>query len=136
MTDLGTRGGSFSEANAINERGPVMAIAVPPRRRTTPSSWQDGVMTDLGALGGIFSHFSAALDMNERGEVVGYGGTAQEERFEQHAVLWVTELSSCFPFSTADRTHRRRIADYSMRAGKLRSASQAAIRKATRGCLH
>jgi probable HAF family extracellular repeat protein len=83
MVDLGTLGGYDSIANAINDRGQVVGGAL----NTTPDSfsncnqpfgpyptqvhafrWQDGVMRDLGTLGG---NDSCALFINARGEVAG-----------------------------------------------------------------
>jgi len=52
-------------------------------------------MIDLGTLGGDGSH---ALEINERGEVIGYSRTAQNR---QHACLWrnggVIDLNSLVP---------------------------------------
>jgi len=82
MIDLGTLGGTYSVANAINERGQVVGISGTAAGRFHAFMWQDGVMTDLGTLGGPDSHASA---INERGQVIGaaYNASAQE-----HAFLW------------------------------------------------
>src|SRR5439155_1512888 len=44
--------------------------------------WRDGIMTDLGTLGG---HSSAARAINSAGQVVGLAETADRVR---HGVLW------------------------------------------------
>jgi probable HAF family extracellular repeat protein len=70
MQDLGTLGGPWSEAVAINDARQVIGnsyLTTSP----TPSHgfiWQGGVMTDLGTLGGVHS---GAVDINNAGAVVG-----------------------------------------------------------------
>jgi probable HAF family extracellular repeat protein len=79
IVDLGTLGGNFSFANAMNNRGEVVGIAL----NTVPDPysmlglgtqthafiWRNGYMEDLGTLGGPDSWGSA---VNERGQVVGW----------------------------------------------------------------
>lgn len=89
VVDLGTLGGDYSAAAAINSEGQVVGSS-----STAPGQiangdgthaflWKDGRMTDLGTLpGGGNSH---ALAINNRGQVVGDSTTAHGER---HAVLW------------------------------------------------
>jgi probable HAF family extracellular repeat protein len=79
ITDLGTLpdGGYESIANAVNSRGQVVGLAT----NTIPDNfslfgptqsraflWQDGVMQDLGTLGGTDA---MALFINEEGQIVG-----------------------------------------------------------------
>ena len=85
ITDLGTfEGGNESIANAVNSKGKVVGLAtnaVPDDFSlfgTTEAHaflWQNGVMQDLGTLGGTDS---VALFVNEKGQVVGesYTGSA------------------------------------------------------------
>jgi probable HAF family extracellular repeat protein len=58
--------------------------------------WRDGVMTDLGTLGGFTS---AASGINDKGQVVGYSDTPTSNG-ELHGVLWdhgkVTDLGADF----------------------------------------
>jgi probable HAF family extracellular repeat protein len=72
ITDLGTLGGDYSSATAINPAGVVVgsSLLLPAPRNTGEDAflWKDGVITDLGTLGG---RESVAWDINPRGQVVG-----------------------------------------------------------------
>jgi len=82
--DLGTLGGNGSVAWVINDAGQVAgdslndipddlnasgAIGLPGATQTHSFLWQNGVMLDLGTLGGTQSGGSG---INQRGQVVGY----------------------------------------------------------------
>jgi probable HAF family extracellular repeat protein len=76
IIDLGALGGNESFANAVNNRGQVVGFAentVPDpfqglETQIRPFLWQDGVMYDLGDLGGPDA---VAIFVNERGQVAG-----------------------------------------------------------------
>ncbi len=83
MQDIGTLGGPVSQAFAINNVGQVVGWSyTDPRAFNTPTPnphssihaflYSNGVMQDLGTLGGSFS---AAYGINDSGEVVGTSGT-------------------------------------------------------------
>jgi probable HAF family extracellular repeat protein len=76
---LGTLGGSFSFAIAINNKGQVIGFSE--TDELDPNTgfpfvhgflWEDGVLTDLGTLGGPNSF---AIAINERGQIVGQAET-------------------------------------------------------------
>jgi probable HAF family extracellular repeat protein len=83
--DLGTLGGTLSEATAINDRAQVVGYAQT-AVATHPFLWQQGTMTDLGVLESGAGEYGAALAVNESGEVVGYGVVNAGQA--AHGFLW------------------------------------------------
>jgi probable HAF family extracellular repeat protein len=93
MTDLGSLGG-YSYAFGINNQGQVVGWSYL-SGSTGPLHavlWDNGVMTDLGTLGG---NFSQAYGINDQGQIVGSSTTAGGA---QHAVVWangtITDLGT------------------------------------------
>jgi probable HAF family extracellular repeat protein len=80
MIDLGTMGGTASEAHAINQRGQVVGRAFGPG--WSRAFLYDGTMRDLGNFGGTEA---LAADINESGQVTGYATGADGAR---HAFLY------------------------------------------------
>lgn len=86
VIDLGTLGGAYSNAAAVNESGQVVGNS-----HTTGGTqdnqhaflWQNGTMTDLGTLAGDVR--SVAADINDVGQIV---GTSVNSNISYHAVLW------------------------------------------------
>src|SRR6516225_9538922 len=82
IVDLGTLGGNASLASSLNKEGIVVGISqnnisdpvslFGMGTQTRAFLWQNGVMHDLGTLGGPDA---VALAVNERGQVVGYSFT-------------------------------------------------------------
>src|SRR5262245_6445438 len=68
ITDLGSLGGGYSDAVALNESGQVIGTSGLANGTYHAFLWQNGVMSDLGTLGGNGSY---ASDINNAGQVVG-----------------------------------------------------------------
>ena len=85
MQDLGTLGGTYSQANWLNDRGEVVGQASPADDQSWRAFlWVHGVMTDLGTLPG--DTFSQALSVNANGQIVGQSFVGGIDEFR--AVLW------------------------------------------------
>ncbi len=93
--DLGTLGGNYSEARAINETGLIVGASMTMMDQnaleeagTVAFSWQDGTLTDLGL--GQGHSYGIANDVNDVGMVVGVAGldTPGERGNTTVAILW------------------------------------------------
>jgi len=86
ITDLGTFGGANSLAGAVNSRGQITGVAQNAEPEPfnfgeligLPSStlwrgflWENGVMRDLGTLGGPDAAVTGDLALNQRGQITG-----------------------------------------------------------------
>ncbi len=97
MTDLGTLGGTSSEAWGVSDTGIVVGSAQTPNDTWHAFAWEDGVITDLGTLGG---DQSCAMGVNSIGQIVGwsmkpgapYDGNDLYPTPVRRAFLWTAAL--------------------------------------------
>jgi probable HAF family extracellular repeat protein len=82
VINLGTLGGSLSQAYGISNAGQVVGRAHNPDNQGRAFLWQNGTMTDLGTLGGDQGE---AYGINNTGQVVG-GARNPDNQFR--AFLW------------------------------------------------
>ncbi|MFM0140650.1 hypothetical protein [Caballeronia grimmiae] len=85
VQDIGTLGGPYSIANAVNAGGRVVGAAQNARNQIHAFSWTaSSGMSDLGTLGGTSSE---AVSVNSVGQVTGSSATRSGQR---HAFLWAS----------------------------------------------
>lgn len=80
FVDLGTLGGSFSNAQSINEQGWIAGYSTNGLGRTGAFVYRDGQMSALPGIGGVSASLSEAWYINDAGDVFGY--------VDGHAVKW------------------------------------------------
>src|SRR5262249_33676414 len=86
MADLGTLGGTYSIANAINDGGVVVGQSGVTTASSHPHAFRytNGVMADLGTIAG---DWSSAQDGNSIGGIVGYSTFPGSAETAYHAFL-------------------------------------------------
>jgi probable HAF family extracellular repeat protein len=96
LKDLGTLGGTFSFGFAINNKGSVTGFSTTPDDSAMHAFlWREGVMTDLGTLGGINS--LARDRLNERDQVAGRSETSISDPLGEAFCLFDNNVV-CLPF--------------------------------------
>jgi probable HAF family extracellular repeat protein len=95
IADLGTLGGTFSIAKAINDHGRIVGSSTLSSGEEHAFLLRDGTMMDLGTLGGAYS---LANQINNHTQVVGLSRIAGGEL---HAFIWddgvMTDLNNLIP---------------------------------------
>jgi probable HAF family extracellular repeat protein len=85
----GTEIGLIGEPYAVNERGDVVGTAQLNGPTFHAFLWRQGVTTDLGVLESGSLEYSRAMDVNDRGQVAGFGVVNQDpEQSASAAFLW------------------------------------------------
>jgi probable HAF family extracellular repeat protein len=82
MVDLGTLGGSSSNATGINDIGQIVGRSETASGDVHAFRWENGAMLDLGTLGGSSSF---ATGINELGQIV---GESEKAPGEDRAFRW------------------------------------------------
>ena len=101
VRDLGTLGGSGSVAEGISDRGWVVGSAnLAGDQSGHAYLWRDGVMTDLGTLGGLNSSEQWPVKDN-RGLIVAVGETSNPDPFGENFCSFNTGLT-CLGFLWQD----------------------------------
>ena len=86
MVDIGTLGGSFGDANWLNNRGQVVGDSnLPGDLISHAFLWQGGKLEDLGTLGG---DIASPGFISDTGDIVGKADLPGPSPQNHHAILW------------------------------------------------
>jgi len=114
IIDLGTLGGDYSIASAINEKNQVVGNSTTIQGEYHAFRWNDGVMAGLGTNSG-------AAAINNRGQVV---GSVEVANNQSHAYLWkriltgLETLGGAYSYATAINDHGQIVGLSSIANGK------------------
>jgi probable HAF family extracellular repeat protein len=107
VIDLGTLGGTFSNALGVNNKGWVTGLATLPGDASVHALlWREGVKTDLGTLGGPNSTpntFTGSSSVSQRGEIVGAAESSAADPLGENFFLCnFNDGLLCLPFLWED----------------------------------
>jgi probable HAF family extracellular repeat protein len=95
VADIGTLGGIFGEATAVNNKGWVAGDASLPGNSVRHAFlWRKGLIKDLKTLGG---RKSFASSLNDSGQVTGYSDTSTPDSLGEH-FCFLHGNQVCLPF--------------------------------------
>jgi probable HAF family extracellular repeat protein len=95
VADIGTLGGIFGEATAVNNKGWVVGDANLPSNTVRHAFlWRKGLIKDLKTLGGPRSFASS---LNDSGQVTGYSDTSTPDPLGEHFCFFNSN-QVCLPF--------------------------------------
>ncbi len=104
MINLGTLGGSDSQAYDINDPGQIVGSSSTTSGATHAFKWEKGTMTDLGTRTSGYGS-SYAYDINNKGQIVGYseiqGGPYQAVKWENGQIIELGALADTYSHSKA-----------------------------------
>lgn len=104
MINLGTLGGSDSQAYDINDPGQIVGSSSTSSGATHAFKWEKGTMTDLGTRTSGYGN-SYAYDINNKGQIVGYseiqGGPYQAVKWENGQIIELGALADSYSHSRA-----------------------------------
>jgi probable HAF family extracellular repeat protein len=107
VIDLGTLGGTFSDALGVSNRGWVAGWSfLPGDANLHALLWRKGLKTDLGTLGGPNSSTFTNSSVNERGEVVGAAESSALDPLGENFFLCFNDGLLCLPFMWQDGVMR------------------------------
>jgi len=96
ITDLGTLGGTSSEAAGVNNPGEVVASSTTAAGVSHAFLYRNGLMFDLGTLPG--GSASQATAINDRGDIVGYSAVnAYGPEFRDRIQGFAWHRNRCLP---------------------------------------
>jgi len=86
MTDLGTLGGRFGDAAAVNKHGVVVGTSWTASNEERAFVWRDGTMANLGVRPG--DSFSLGMALNDRAEALGASGRTSGACWIYRSFVW------------------------------------------------
>ncbi len=99
IIDLGTLGGTTSEAQYIDNQKRIVGFAQTASGDIHSSIWENGEIKDLGNFAS--DPFGIANGINSKGQIVGFSGQSWTDISTAHALLWqrngMTELQTLIP---------------------------------------